>query len=390
MSPQLNHLSKEQIDALIERYYTSKKDSPSKLVEEYQINISPNSLYKLFPNLICKEECPYCGVHLQEIPYSRSAQKDRRKHEPFCPNCFHKSTGYCMCENCKKKREQAKAQKIIAEETIIQKQRRKIQETYKFNSKNRISKDTLTFRDKVFLASVLRDFLSEDFSTIGPVDLSSLSPTLEMSCDILKILYRKKIFMVDSSSDINAFDQEDDFPNTYYVGRVKYILNLKLPTNTVKLIKELLHPSFTKTDQQAALALWEEIAVNECIEYLLLQLDKINFPFSAGKKTYEMFEELVHYFSVGQIYSIIWRKVSDAARLYQEGNLTKQHAANTVISGCRSFGERARINKWELTPYSRPKELVQSSISQVFYNQVLKIGEKGFQLPPSLFFKVRK
>ncbi len=75
--------------------------------------------------------------------------------------------------------------------------------------------------------------------------------------------------------------------------------------------------------------------------------------------------------------------MSSATRLYQEGKITKNHAANTVISTCRSYGERAILNKWSITSYSRPKNVSQSLISEFYYNQVLKIGDLGFDMPPS-------
>lgn len=93
---------------------------------------------------------------------------------------------------------------------------------------------------------------------------------------------------------------------------------------------------------------------------------------------------MLEHYSVSQIYGIIWRKVSDATRLYQEGGITKKHAANTVIGGCLSFGERARINNWDLRKYSRIKELPQTVISELFFNQVLHIGEMGFDMSPTL------
>lgn len=124
-----------------------------------------------------------------------------------------------------------------------------------------------------------------------------------------------------------------------------YFLNLVFPKNKQDLFTEILNPSYYSADYaDEALELWKEIAVAECIEYLQYQLDKVNFEFTPGEKTYKTFEIILNDFSVSQIYGIIWRSVADASKLYLEKGISKKHAANSVIGACERYAERAKIN----------------------------------------------
>ena len=133
----------------------------------------------------------------------------------------------------------------------------------------------------------------------------------------------------------------------------------------------------------SALLLWRKIAVGECLEYLNYQLHRVGFDFTPGEKTYKIFEILLNDFSVSQIYGIIWKAVADASKLYLERSITKKHAANSVIGGCERLGARAKVNGWNMTEYSRIKDLPQSELSAFFFNRVLGIGDMGFKVPPT-------
>ena len=93
-------------------------------------------------------------------------------------------------------------------------------------------------------------------------------------------------------SPLDAFDiDSEDFPNTFYIYRVTYFLNLIFPANKKDLFTEILDPSYyCPENADEAVILWKEIAVAECIEYLQYQLDKVNFEFTPGEKTYKTFD----------------------------------------------------------------------------------------------------
>lgn len=97
-----------------------------------------------------------------------------------------------------------------------------------------------------------------------------------------------------------------------------------------------------------------------------------------------LFEIILNDFSVSQIYGIIWCSVADASKLYLEKGISKKHAANSVIGACERYAERAKINGWDLTQYNRIKDIPQSTLSLFYFNRVLRIGDMGFRVPPTI------
>jgi hypothetical protein len=151
------------------------------------------------------------------------------------------------------------------------------------------------------------------------------------------------------------------------------------------LFTEILDPSYySKSHADEALALWKEIAIAECIEYLQHQLKAVNFAFSPGEKTHKVFDIILNDFSVSQIYGIIWRAVANASKSCLERSISKKHAANSVIGACERYAENAKMNGWDLNQYNRIKDLPQSILSEFYFNRVLGIGDMGFRIPPTI------
>ena len=199
-------------------------------------------------------------------------------------------------------------------------------------------------------------------------------------------MFSNKIIIIDPiHSDLNSFVLEhEEFPRIFYRYKACFELNLLMPPDKKKFIQEILKPSIYNPEHEVeASHLWRQIAVEECIEYLLYNIKEVNFDFSPGEKTYTVLDELLNSFSVAQIYGIIWKQIAEATRLYQSKQMSQKHAANSIIGGCQRYGERAIMSKWNLTEYNRIKELPQSVISEFFFNVILEIGDLGFKAPPT-------
>lgn len=138
-------------------------------------------------------------------------------------------------------------------------------------------------------------------------------------------------------------------------------------------------------DKEDLLNLWKEIAIGECITYLQYRLDKVGFPFSPGEKTHFVFQQLLDYFSVAQIYYIIWCKVNDASRWYLEGGVIKQRAANSVIGACLNYGQNAIFYERDLPQYRRPSDCPRSILTQYFYDNILRLGPDADNVRPHIF-----
>jgi hypothetical protein len=135
-------------------------------------------------------------------------------------------------------------------------------------------------------------------------------------------------------------------------------------------------------DKDTGLDIWKEISLEECLEYFKYQLNNVKFDFTIGDKTLATFKDILENFSTAQIYGIIYRSVANATKYYQESNISRKQAANSVIGGYQRYSERALLEKWDLKKFSRPYDLPQSMISEFLFNRVLKIGSLGFEMPP--------
>jgi len=375
MHNNLDHLTAEQIADLLARYYAG--ESTKKLISAFELKVQPSSLYKLFPpEEYDNYHCEYCASVLVVDRLSKDKQKQPKyERDLYCPVCGHHPFCSCQCENCEQSRQEE-----------LERQLEEIKATYS-EPREPMLFDDISFDSKVFLGALCRVLLKENLYEISPHTNihMPLAPTNDLRKDIYTNLTHKNIIRVSPISSIEAFDTEsEDFPNVYYIYKVTYNLNLKFPPNKQDLFSAILSPSYYCNEFAAeALSLWKKIAIAECIEYLLYQLDNVGFDFTAGEKTYKTFEIILEDFSVSQIYGIIWKAVADASKLYLEKGMSRKQAANTTISACERYAERARINGWDLKGYSRIKDLPQSALSLIFFNRVLGIGDQGFTTPPT-------
>lgn len=378
MKKNLSHLTSEEIETLMQRYYAG--EAVSKLTKEYDISVHSSQLYKLFPPEVFKNYiCKYCDKPLV-INRPSKTMKNFPKHQQdlYCPICGHKPfQTHCNCKNCQEE-----------ERHLQMKQLEQIKEVYS-RTRTPVDFSSLPFKSKVFLGSICRALLKENLYEIAPFSNSEvvLAPTDVLLEKLYSNLIDNHVIEVSPQSPLEAFDTDnEDFPYYFYIYRVTYFLNLIFPSNRQDLFTEILNPSYYGPENaDEALELWKEIAVGECIEYLQYQLNKVDFKFTPGKKTYKTFEIILDDFSVSQIYGIIWRAVADASKLYLEKGISKNHAANSVIGACERYAERAKINGWDLTQYNRIKDLPQSTLSLFYFNRVLGIGEMCFRIPPTIF-----
>ena len=381
----LRHLTASQIESLMEEYYNGVKTSD--LIKDYKIDTISSKLYTLFPPIICEDIiCPICGEKMYRERESKSSDSWSKK-PAFCQNCGHTDDKYCRCEYCALERENEKRLEEERRKRIVQEKRAKIKECYNFELEP-VNYSELTFRDRVYLGSLLRTALSEDMKTILPLNEidKKLAPTVEYLKNIIDCLLMKNIIRVDPNSSIDAFvDSEDvEFPTVFYIEYVSYNVNIVNDNEDIKeTLSKIINPkNLDESDKEEGFKIWKEIALEECLEYFKYSMDNVGFNFNIGEKTISTFKDLLENFSVSQIYGIIYKSIANGTRYYQERSVSKKQAANSVIGGCQRYAEKAMINNWELTKYNRIKELPQSVISEFFYDRVIAIGNLGFNVPP--------
>ena len=385
INEKLQHLDNNSIIKLMEMYYSGHKTA-TELIELYNIKTAPSNLFKLFPEeIVMGKKCIYCESDIY-VKRPSKTNYNRNNNIPFCPSCGHEDSYRCKCEGCITNREIELRKKEKEKQEEIARKKFLINETYKLSNETRCELDNLKFLDKLYLASICRALLSEDGTTTIPLEnVDDVIAPNNKVYDILKYLYNSNIILVSPTSDINAFKDGENFPNTFYLGSVKFHINVKYDSDKMETIGKILNPTVDLQESvNMAYDIWREIALGECLDYLIYQMNKVGFNFSPGDKTVAVINELLDSFSVSQVYYIIYKGITNANRYYQEGGISKKQAANSVISRCQGFAEKALIEGWDISKYKRIKELPQSSLSQILFNKIYKIGDKCIDEVPSL------
>ncbi|WP_297295932.1 hypothetical protein [uncultured Brachyspira sp.] len=376
MYKDLSHLNEEELDILIEKYYSGY--NVRKILEEYNLDIKSSKLYTYFPPKVVPEyRCRHCNSYMIYNRKSKMYGDNYNIRDLFCQNCGHEyEDKYCQCYYCQREKKE-----------ILNYKKDIIKKRYNIENINSINFDNLNFFNKVYLGSIVRALISEDLSYIKDLNSSNikLSPCDELTFRMYKELTKIQALVVSPFSDVSSFKDCEEFPSIYYIDQVMYILNINDDFNLDNIIKRIINPDYYNLENiNDAYNLWKDIAINECIEYLIYQIKQINFEFNPADKTYNIIEIMLENFSVSQIYNIIDKSVKNASKFYLEKKVSKQHAANSIIGGCERYANRAIIEKWDLTRYKRNYDLPQSEISEFFFNKVIKIGNLGFDIFPNI------
>lgn len=376
----LSHLKITEIKELLKKYYNNS-NTIATLIENYNLDIKLNEFYKILPPIVFQDIiCERCQSNMIAKRPSKSNMNNPLKIK--CSNCHHNNDyNSCNCEACKAEKEEKI--KILHLE-----KRNMINTIYDISILNPKKYEELSLYEKLYLSSVAREGLDENMEKIKPIKnfIRKISPTKSYNSNILNLLINNNILHVHPDSEISSFVDDENFPNKFYIYEVYYYINVSSDKyNYRKLMERIINPrkEDVKGSVETYYNLWIEIALEECKEYLTYNMNSVGFNFSIGDKTISLFKDLLKNFSVGQIYCIIYKGVTNATRYYQEKKITKKQAANSVISYCRNYGERAVINGWDIKPFNRLKNKPHSLISECFFNRYLNIAEKGFYRIPS-------
>lgn len=393
LDKRIAHLTEEQIVDLMKKYYEGEK--VANILEEYKIKISVSQLYSLFPPIITDEECVHCESTMVKPWESKSWSSFVNENRMFCIKCGHENTRYCRCTYCEENKRKAILEEQERQKKILEHKRANLASFYDESNWNLKIESELTLEDRLYLAVILRSSLSENTLFIKSLTdkRNLLAPTENFEVELIKTLTGRKVIVPHVLSDINAFkieyEENDNFQITYGIYKVRYRINVEPKDfDYDAMIKRLLYPDFSTEEgfKEFCYEMWNKIALNESLQYLLYQMNKVGYSFSPGEKTIRVIENLLEHFSVSQIYGIIYKAIANSTQRYQAGEITKIHAQNSVITSCESFGERAIAQGWKLTHYSRIRDLPESYISRILFTSIMKIAELGFSEKPTQNF----
>jgi hypothetical protein len=270
-----------------------------------------------------------------------------------------------------------------------QRQREYLATRLQIDESARVELDTLPFKERVYLGALLREGISEDFNVIFPLPTfaNPLAPTNDYASNITNVLYKRKAIRVHPDSDFSAFTNVDPDAGTadYNRFKVKWTLNIRHKTlNKVPLVDAIINPQLEAEPEELYL-LWKEIALHECLEYLLHSIQEImQVEYRVGEKTITIMSDLLTSFSVSQIYGLIYRSTNNALRFQREKRVSMAQAANSIVGSALNYGERAKVEGWDMRKFGREKACPESALSKFFFERVLKIGYNGFNETPKI------
>lgn len=386
---ELKDVSHDKIKLIMNEYYCNEI-TVEKIVKKFNLNFSANKLNLNFPKIKSNQTCEYDGTSLQFSMPSRTALLS-----PYCdlnltcPFCKHSPTNsFCNCINCKNQREENRKKRIENQEKDALIKRSKIVEIYSPEANAKIN--TLTLRDKIYFAALMRTLASEDILKIMPYESrqENMTPFIEKDMKIINYFCNNSYIKVDVlNSNINYFNISDEKDVSYYPNKVIYELNFNEELSTKDLYKALRHPESKDFfyNKEKTLDLWREFALDECIAFLNYQFKNFNFPkFNVGEKTIDTFTTLLNKFSTGKIFNLIYLGVKNAAAYQRRDGITVKRAQNSAITNISYFAARALDENWSLKNYDVPYKMVSGCMTDILYDEILGLGSAGHKEVPTV------
>lgn len=334
--------------------------------------------------------CPKCGNPAWEFQSRDEYLRFYRGHvrnvtspvpEKLCNNCNQKEQEEQRDAATRQKQDENQA-KI----ELLQKQKGRIPKT---------KLSDLSLEQAVFLDAYGRVGLTENFSLLLSLKAirelkHKLAPDNDNEVDMVRALIKGGLIRLHPNNPPDTLTDIDPDGNfSYYTEFVNFYfpVSVQKPDDPASLFKEIeqafIAKNWPESWKDQVLPLWQKIALWECLEYLNFVMDEHSLKFVPGDKTLNLLETLLTRFASAQVYNFIWAAGRDAAAFYMRGGVTKAHAANTVVGTIQRMAERAEAQGWEVKKFQRNYRCPQSTISQVFFDAVLKIGDAGFSTTPN-------
>ncbi len=374
----LAHLTDEEIEILIERYYNGDKNSI--LLKEYNIDIQSSFLLKTFPMKTHNNElCPFCNIPMFSHRKSKSSVS---KEIIFCQECKHTlNDTYCKCEACIDRKNKEQEIREQEREIIDNINKNILMEEYLYDKNMPIDIEELDIRDKLYISALLRTALSEDLTDIKSLSsvLLTLAPTEEFRGKIISYLRSRKIIIFSPNTPVDSLVFNNDEIEQCRLFDTVFRLNVSQDEDDIK-IENLLHLNVEENiDEELKLELWLEIGLYECVEFLYARMEEYNLPKNhIGEKTISSIKEALKEFSISQVYNFIWGASINASDFYKNSHVSKKHAVNTIAGTILRRSEKAIAENRETKKFGRDWNYPQTIISEVFFNNILKIGDEGF------------
>lgn len=384
MHPKLEHLSEDQLQELIRRYYEPEPEfTVRQIIADFEIDARPGELSSLLPDTIHDEVCVYCdGTNLRSKARSRSGYSS---HPPTCPKCGHQPRGYCWCTHC---REVA----ALAEAEDKREKREQIRRHYgpEFWA-DPTPVFALNLKQAIYLKSVIGHFSSEDLQIVDPYYHTQVpfSPDQSLTRNVLSTLYRETHSIApcpESSIEGFSFGDAEDVPGFYW-DRVNIRLLPSLGVNERRAYLNELEDHLDQLSYEPEIAseewrIWTDLVKFEALEYYKYKLDEIGVSLNEqGERSDIVFENLATRFPLSRIYQIIYATIKNTHLYIAQKRIPRARWGNMYVGAVERNANHYEAQGW-LKDYRRDYNCPQSTLSATFFSGYLGIGDNYFTASP--------
>lgn len=209
-----------------------------------------------------------------------------------------------------------------------------------------------------------------------------LAPTSDLASLAYKTLFEQKIIFPASATDLSAFRIADEGGVADFAfGGVSWQLAPDACGRAMKDVFSLLLTRLNDPEPKAVEQLWFLVAESECRKYFLKQCDRYRFikPDIYSAKVADVVRDYLPYFSIGQMWNVIYYVLKDLAALSQEKSYARQHVYNMIPGQLRRYFDYRIANGRPIHPWRRPTPITESWMTSILLDKVLGDGNTSFE-----------
>jgi hypothetical protein len=349
------------------------------------------------PEIAC-ETCGRSRSYRSRSDYSEAQRHYRRYGSWQCWDCY--------MEEERRRREEERRRRELAEQQALALRRHHkelIRKAYaREEGRDYLLPTELSLTSAVYLLSGIkaggpvRDHRPRSFweppaesieepEVFSPRIIKGISPTKAFDEEILDRLKARGLAAVSPESEPEAFEFYDDSIVGYDTEKVLWQLLPDVPADErpsfVRQVKERLGRREYKNWHDEWPRLWKQIAVAECLQFLVCTLNDCGYSYTPDAEASDLFGNLIDNYSLAQVFRQIDKATRDFADFARQQRWPMR--AGRAVGQLRGNVEYYRSQGWEIFAFCyRPMSPARSAISKVFFNTTLGIGEEYFFKAP--------
>lgn len=351
----IKDLNETELYNFINEYYENNT-TVRELLDKYNLEDSKNFIQSI--TVYSDDICEVCGGKVKYNLQSRVYIKNLENNHKICEDCGHTTDSICYCQKCIEFRSKEEAKK----------RKEKIEKLRIIFNRPPVSIEDLKL-DEILFVLLLNNAYGKEIGFIYEKDkFKNVFFNTSDRNDFLLRLDQKNVLMVDiEKSNIDTFKIKEEM--TYYsMQQVYYYLNIKENLYDID-IREFITSKF---NEETILEFWKELCLDECMRYLDMRTTTMNLGIVKGgirEDIYGFIDDLLLEYSESNIASIIYSAVNTASNFKVEYHVSTEKVHKAIYTNMKNFISR----KYRVSSYNRPYSLAQTSLAEIFFNEVIGI-----------------